>query len=201
MHLRSKCIEDRCHLCAGCTCTDYDHRWRGRCEVPRIAMSRGQFAARDSELTAAAARAQNYFFSLKPQAVVCFDCVRIDEMCIAAVLGNSHAEPIQIRSESRMGTDLVYDFAHSMEQAWILQVEDTNRNTIAAQLLGLPHESSRVGQGSHGNRAVICRHASKLVASNQSGRSSQLGGAQRRHHACWTSTDDDNVGQRDLCSS
>ena len=49
-----------------------------------------------------AAGAENYFFSLEPQAVVGFDGLRVDKMCIACVLVDSHAEPIQIRSKGRM---------------------------------------------------------------------------------------------------
>jgi hypothetical protein len=130
---------------------------------------------------------------MKPQPALCLDGVRINEAHGTSPFVNYHPQAVEMRAQRRMRAHIVDDLAQAREQPGILEDWLAYGNPVPAQLAGVPHQPGGVGQCSHRNGAVICRHAAKLAAGDEGGPCAQVCGTQRGDHTGRSSANDDDV--------
>ena len=88
--VRAERVEDRSYLHAGRASADHEQRWRHRGKVPRVAVRRGQVEAGNGQRPRGSASADDDLVCSKPQRVVAFDRVGIDESNGAGLLMDVH---------------------------------------------------------------------------------------------------------------
>jgi hypothetical protein len=80
-----------------------------------------KFEARDCELSADTASADDNLFSLKAQPAFSFDGVFVGETRYAGVFVDGHAQRIDLRAEGRIGAYIVNNLTHASKQPGIIQ--------------------------------------------------------------------------------
>ena len=169
---RAERIENRRNLHAGRTRTDNEQRFRRRLQRKGVCRRYREFAARYVKRAADAAgtdhdgvRAQNetrFAFERVPSTNRVVPA-RSKSVTPAARICSNRSIARALRQRLRA---LAPRGAHSRAQ--VARPDDA----VAAELPRFAHESRRVCQRPNGNRAFVCRHASKRVARNQRGLSS-----------------------------
>jgi hypothetical protein len=98
----------------------------------------------------------------------------VDEACSTSSFVNGHSSAFNLFSTDRMLAQIMDDFAHARQQPGILKNRLAYGDAIPFQLPSFPEQPGCIGQCSHGNRSVIGRHTSKLVAGHKNGSGAQL---------------------------
>jgi hypothetical protein len=80
-----------------------------------------QLEAGDWKPPAHAASANDYLFSLKPQAALGFNGVLVGEACNASVLVDRHSHGVDLLAQGRMRARILDDIAHTRKQPGIIQ--------------------------------------------------------------------------------
>ena len=115
-------VEDRGHLQPGHARAHHQQRSRHLPERPRVAVGRGQLAARDSEPAARAARAQHHSIGRQSKARSGLDGVSIPEAGGPRVLVDPNAESIDLVTKRGMIPDLGDHLTDPFEQSLVVQL-------------------------------------------------------------------------------
>ena len=161
--------------------------------MPRVAVRRGQVEAGNGQRPRGSAGAEDDLACFKPQRVLAFDRVGIDESYRAGLLVDAHPGPLEIVAQQRVLACVRGHVADARQQPGVVERGFTARDPVERELPGLADQPRGLGQRADRHGPVVRGHSPELVPGDQRGAGAEAGRAERRDDPRGSGADDHDV--------